>query len=64
MDDKKASKASVVAAHGALVITMDPNEMKSAMEKCVRETGKVKFGIREISVTKLGDMSDAAVTVN
>jgi hypothetical protein len=59
-----AEKAKVVTTHGAVVVTMDHGEMQKMMDKCIRETGKVKFGIQDVSVTKLGEISEASVIVN
>lgn|GEM_PF-6041797 len=61
---KKSGRANVVTAPGTLVVTLDSDEMKKMTEKCIRETGKVTFSIREVTVTKLGEMTEAMVIVN
>ena len=63
-DGRPDHRASVVVAPGALVLSIDSDKMKELVDKCVRETGKVSFGIREITVTKLGELTEADVIVN
>ena len=63
-EQKKEGNAKLVTAPGALVLAIDAEHMKQRMDECIRKTGKVTFGIREVSVTKLGEMTDAFVIVN
>lgn len=63
-EDKRGHKASVVLAKGALVVSIDHAELQVLVDKCLRETGKVTFGLQEVSVTRLGDLTDASVIVN
>lgn len=60
----EATKAKLVTAPGALVVSLESEEMQKRIAQCMKETGKVTFGMREVSVTKLGEMTDMAVIVN
>jgi len=57
------TKASAVVAEGALIVTLGAAQKKKA-EECLKQTGKITMGFKEISVTKLGEMVDADVIIN
>lgn len=61
MSEHPRSKARM--EHDKLVIELDESA-RLAAEACLNETGRITIGIREVSVTKLGEPTDAMVIVN
>jgi hypothetical protein len=61
---RRGNPAKAVAVPGALVLSIESDKMQKLVDKCIRETGTVTFGVREITVTKLGELTEANVIVN
>jgi len=60
---KGKKKGAVKVTPTSLVVTLKAAQRRRA-QKCLRETGKITLGFREVEVTKLSDLVNAAVIVN
>lgn len=61
---KAASKrGNVKVNRSSVVFTLNAAQQRQA-KKCLAETGRVRLGFKEVSVTKLGDLTNGSVIVN
>lgn len=62
---KGASKrrGNVKVTPTSVVFTLNAAQKQQA-KKCLAETGRIRLGFKEVSVTKLGGLANAEVTVN
>jgi hypothetical protein len=66
MAAKKAGtprKSTAKVAADKVTVTLSGADRARAA-KCLRETGKITLGVREVSVTKLSDLHNAWIIVN
>ncbi|MEK6301315.1 MAG: hypothetical protein AABO41_11375 [Acidobacteriota bacterium] len=59
----KPTRTNAVLTHGAVVISLSASHQKRA-QQCLKESGKITLGLKELSVTRLGQIVDALVIVN
>jgi hypothetical protein len=62
---KSASKkrGNVKVTPSSIVFTLNATQKQQA-KKCLAETGRIRIGFNEVSITKLGDITNAEVIVN
>lgn len=56
-------RGNVKVTPSSVVFTLNAAQQKQA-QKCLAETGRIKLGFKEVSVTKLGDITNGSVIVN
>lgn len=59
----KRRKGEVKVTPTSVVFTLKARQRARA-EKCLKNTGKITLGFREVEVTKLADLVNSSVIVN